>query len=130
MTLPAIIEAQNLIMAGDIAGAEHALVSIADTQGDRALVRALDDLPSKDLLAVIREYDASRESVINLLVTPEQFAQAVVLERRYGDQTHEQLRGMINSVIFREGADPAEFLYEIGEVDGGYDALADYLLEA
>jgi hypothetical protein len=129
MTLPAIIEAQNLIMAGDIAGAEHALVSIADTQGDRALVRALDDLPSKDLLAVIREYDASRESVINLLVTPEQFAQAVVLERRYGDQTHEQLRGMINSVIFREGADPAEFLYEIGEVDGGYDALADYLLD-
>ena len=63
MTLPAIIEAQNLIMAGDIAGAEHALVSIADTQGDRALVRALDDLPSKDLLAVIREYEIGRAHV-------------------------------------------------------------------
>lgn len=129
MTLPAIIEAQNLIQAGDISGAENALVSIADTQGDRALVKALDDLPAKDLLAVIREYDASRESIINLLVTPEQFAQAVILERRYGDQTHEQLRGMINSVIFREGSDPVEFLYEIGEAEGGYDALADYLME-
>ena len=129
MSLPAIIEAQSLIEAGDIAGAEFALANIAETQGDRALVAALDDLPAKDLLAVIREYDASKESLVNLLVTPEQFAQAVVLERRYGDQTHEQLRGMINSVIFREGADPAEFLYEIAEVEGGYDALVDYLLD-
>ncbi|MFZ6862757.1 hypothetical protein ACO0K7_08990 [Undibacterium sp. Ji67W] len=129
MTLPALIEAQNLILAGDIAGAEFALANIAETQGDKALVAALDDFPSKDLLAIIREYDASKESLVNLLVTPEQFAQAVVLERRYGDQTHEQLRGMINSVIFREGADPAEFLYEIAEVDGGYDALVDYLLD-
>jgi len=129
MTLPALIEAQNLILAGDISGAEFALANIAETQGDKALVAALDDFPAKDLLAIIREYDASKESLVNLLVTPEQFAQAVVLERRYGDQTHEQLRGMINSVIFREGADPAEFLYEIAEVDGGYDALVDYLLD-
>jgi hypothetical protein len=129
MSLPALIEAQNLIMAGDIAGAEFALANIAETEGDKALVAALDDFPAKDLLAIIREYDASKESLVNLLVTPEQFAQAVVLERRYGDQTHEQLRGMINSVIFREGADPAEFLYEIAEVDGGYDALVDYLMD-
>ncbi|MFZ6725806.1 hypothetical protein ACO0K2_09960 [Undibacterium sp. MH2W] len=129
MTLPALIEAQNLILAGDIAGAEFALANIAETQGDKALVAALDEFPPKDLLAIIREYDASKESLVNLLVTPEQFAQAVVLERRYGDQTHEQLRGMINSVIFREGSDPAEFLYEIAEVEGGYDALVDYLLD-
>jgi hypothetical protein len=51
------------------------------------------------------------------------------LEKRYKDLTHEQLRGMINSVIFREGADAAEFLYEIAEVEGGYDSLADYLQE-
>jgi hypothetical protein len=129
MTLPALIQAQHLIQAGDIAGAEHALANIAETEGDKALVAALDDFPAKDLLAIIREYDASKESLVNLVVTPEQFAQAVVLERRYGDQTHEQLRGMINSVIFREGADPAEFLYEIAEVEGGYDALVDYLLD-
>ncbi len=127
MSVPALIEAQSLIKAGDIAGAEHALANLAETEGDHALVAALDDFPAKDLLAIIREFDASKESLVNLLVTPEQFAQAVVLEKRYADLTHEQLRGMINSVIFREGADAAEFLYEIAEVEGGYDALADYL---
>lgn len=127
MSVPALIEAQNLVAAGDISGAEYALANLAETEGDNALVAALDEFPAKDLLAIIREYDASKESLVNLLVTPEQFAKAVVLERRYGDQTHEQLRGMINSVIFREGADPAEFLYEIGEVEGGYEALTDYL---
>jgi hypothetical protein len=129
MNVPALIVAQGLIKAGDIAGAEFALANLAETEGDKALVAALDQFPAKDLLAIIREYDASKESLVNLLVTPEQFAQAVVLEKRYGDLTHEQLRGMINSVIFREGADPAEFLYEIAEVEGGYDALVDYLLD-
>ena len=129
MNYPALIEAQNLIVAGDIAGAEFALANLAETQGDKALVAALDEFPAKDLLAIIREYDSSKESLVILLVTPEQFAQAVVLEKRYRDLTHEQLRGMINSVIFREGADPAEFLYEIAEVEGGYDSLVDYLLD-
>nr|WP_315481242.1 hypothetical protein [uncultured Undibacterium sp.] len=127
MSVPALIEAQSLIQVGDIAGAEHALATLAETEGDQALVAALDEFPAKDLLAIIREYDASKESLVNLLVTPEQFAQAVVLEKRYADLTHEQLRGMINSVIFRDGADAAEFLYEIAEVEGGYDAIADYL---
>ena len=129
MSVPALIQAQKLIKSGDIAAAEHALATLAETEGDNALVLALDDFPAKDLLAIIREYDSSKESLVNLLVTPKQFAQAVVLEKRYADLTHEQLRGMINSVIFREGADPAEFLYEISEVDGGHDALVDYLAE-
>lgn len=129
MSLPALVQAQKLIKAGDIVGAEHALATLADTEGDSALVLALDQFPPKDLLAIIREYDSSKESLVNLLVTPEQFAQAVVLEKRYGDLSHEQLRGMINSVIFRAGADTAEFLYAISEVDGGYDALTDYLAE-
>ncbi|PRC91596.1 hypothetical protein [Solimicrobium silvestre] len=129
MSLPALIQAQNLIKAGDIVGAESALATLAETEGDQALVVALDQFPAKDLLAIIREYDCSKESLVNLLVTPAQFAQAVVLEKRYADLSHEQLRGMINSVIFREDADPSEFLYAISEVDGGYDALADYLAE-
>ena len=129
MNYPALLEAQSLVKVGDIAGAEFALANLAETEGDKALVAALDEFPPKDLLAIIREYDSSKESLVNLLVTPEQFAQAVVLEKRYGDLTHEQLRGMVNSVIFREGADPAEFLYEIAEVEGGYDALVDYLCD-
>lgn len=129
MSVPALIQAQNLIKSGDIAGAEFALANLAETEGDGALVLALDQFPAKDLLAIIRNYDSSKESLVNLLVTPAQFAQAVVLEKRYADLSHEQLRGMINSVIFREGADPAEFLYAISEVDGGYDALVDYLAD-
>lgn len=129
MNLPALVQAQQLIEAGDIVGAESALATLAETEGDHALVVALDQFPAKDLLAIIREYDTSKESLVNLLVTPEQFAQAVVLEKRYGDHSHEHLRGMINSVIFREGADPGEFLYAISEVDGGYEALVDYLAE-
>ena len=93
MSLPALVQAQKLIKSGDIAGAENALATLAETEGDHALVVALDQFPAKDLLAIIREYDSSKESLVNLLVTPEQFAKAVVLEKRYADLSHEQLRG-------------------------------------
>ena len=129
MHYPAIAKAQSLILAGDIVGAESALVALADEEGDKALVLALDQLPPKDLLAVIREYDPSKESVLNLLVTPEQFSRAVVIEKQYKDLTHAHLRGMMNSVIFREDNDPVEFLRAIGEREGGCDALADYLAD-
>ena len=127
MTHPAIIKATSLIQAGDIVGAEGALVALAETEGDGALVEVLDEMPSKDLLAVIREYDSSRESILNLLITPEQFARTVALERLYGDVSHEHLRGMINSVIYREDANAREFISAIVELDGGCEALADYL---
>ena len=127
--LALIEKTQTLIAAGDIVGAESALVELADTEGDAALMVVLDLLPPKDILAVIREYDNSKESVINLLVTPAQFARAVVIEKQYKDLTRSHLRGMVNSVIFREDADPLEFLNAIGDLDGGSEALADYFTE-
>lgn len=127
MTNALVVKAANLIRNGDIAGAEFALVSLAETEGDYALVAALDTLPPKDLLAVIREYDTSKESVVNLLVTPEQFARAVVMERLYGDHSHVRLRGMVNAVLFRDDSQTGEFLEAIGAVDGGCEALIDYL---
>ena len=127
--LALIEKTQTLIAAGDIVGAESALVELADTEGDAALMVVLDQLPAKDILAVIREYDNSKESVINLLVTPEQFARAVVIEKQYKDLTRTHLRGMVNSIIFRDDADPLEFLNAIGDLDGGSDALADYFSE-
>jgi hypothetical protein len=129
MTHPVLARAEKLVRVGDIVGAEAALVSLVETEGDQALVLALDDFPAKDLLAVLRDFDSARESVVNLLVSPEQFARAVVLERRYGDISHERLHGMINSVIFRAGADPGEFLAAIAELEGGSEVLADYLHE-
>ena len=127
--LALIAKTQSLIALGDIIGAESALVELADAEGDGALMVVLEQLPPKDILAVIREYDNSKESVINLLVTPEMFARAVVIEKQYKDLTRTHLRGMVNSVIFREDGNPVEFLVAIGELEGGSEALADYFSE-
>lgn len=124
-----IAKTQTLIAAGDIVGAEGALVELADAEGDAALMVVLEQLPAKDVLAIIREYDNSKESVINLLVTPEQFARAVVIEKQYKDLTRSHLRGMVNSIIFRDDADPIAFLTAIGDLEGGAEALADYFSE-
>jgi hypothetical protein len=126
----ALIEkTQALIAAGDIVGAESVLTELADNEGDRALMVVLEQLPPKDILAVIREYDDSKESIVNLLITPQQFAHAVVIEKQYKDLTRTHLRGMMNSVIFRDDADPIEFLTAIGDLEGGSEALADYFTE-
>ncbi len=127
--LALIEKTQSLIAAGDIVGAESALVELADAEGDQALMVVLEQMPAKDVLAVIREYDPSKESVVNLLVSPEQFARAVVIEKQYKDLTRTHLRGMVNAVIFRDGGDPVEFLNAIGDLEGGSEALADYFSE-
>jgi hypothetical protein len=127
--LALIAKTQSLIAAGDIVAAESALVELADAEGDGALMAVLEQLPPKDILAVIREYDSSKESIMNLLVTPEQFARAVVLEKQYKDLTHTHLRGMMNSTLFREDGDTVEFLEAIGDLEGGVDALADYFAD-
>ena len=127
--LALITKTRSLIASGDISGAEAALAELADTEGDGALMVVLEQLQPKDILAVIREYDNSKDSVINLLVTPAQFARAVVIEKQYKDLSRTHLRGMMNAVIFREGADPVEFLSAIGDLEGGSEALADYFTE-
>jgi hypothetical protein len=92
-------------------------------------MEVLEQLPSKDILAIIREYDSAKSSIINLMLTPEQFAHAVVIEKQYRDLTRSHLRGMVNSVVFRDDANPLEFLNAIGELEGGSEALADYFEE-
>mgnify|MGYP006875176091 CR=1 FL=1 len=127
--LALITKTTSLIAAGDIVGAESALAELADTEGDNALMVVLDQLEPKDILAVMREYDDSKASVVNLLVTPEQFARAMVLEKQYKDLTHTHLRNMVTAVVFRDDADPVEFLNAIGSLEGGAEALANYFAE-
>ncbi|MEY2876307.1 MAG: hypothetical protein RLZZ373_3678 [Pseudomonadota bacterium] len=127
--LALIQQTQSLIAAGDIVGAEAILVNLADREGDKALMVVLEQLPPKDILAVIREYDPSKDSVISMLVTPEQFARAVVIEKRYKDLTRSHLRGMVNAIIFRDDADPIEFLQALADLEGGSEALADYFTD-
>ena len=95
---PVVLKSSQLILAGDIVGAENALVAIADQHGDHALVSILDELQPKDLLAIMREFDSSKESVVNMLVTPEQFSRSIILEKKYGERTSERLRAMMNAV--------------------------------
>ena len=128
--LALIAKTQALIAAGDISGAEAALSELADAEGDGALMVVLEQLPPKDVLAVMREYDDSKGSIINMMVTPAQFAHAVVIEKQYKDLSRSHLRGMMNSVIFRDnGAQAVEFLTAIGDLEGGSEALADYFTE-
>ncbi len=129
MTHSLVVQASSLIKSGDVVAAESLLTALVETEGDHALVEVLDEMPSKDLLAVIREYDSSKQSLLNLLITPEQFARVVVLDRLYKDESNEHLRGMINSVIFREDADASEFINAIAELEFGYETLADYLAD-
>lgn len=123
---PAIVKTSQLILAGDISGAESELTEYAEQQGDHALVVLLDEVAPSDLLALMREYDASKESVVNMLVTPEQFAKAVVLEIQYGDRNGDKLRGMMNAVVHRDADTAAEYLEAIAQSEGGIGVLADY----
>jgi len=123
---PVVIESAKLILAGDVTAAEKMLEEVADEHGDLALVELLDQVAPKDLLAVIREFDSSRESVVNLLVTPEQFAHAIVLERQYGERTAERLRAMVNNVIHRDEDTVGEYIEALVEHEQGLITLADY----
>lgn len=129
MSHPVVIKASALIHAGDIGAAESALVDLVETEGDNALVTVLDELAPKDLLAIMREYDASRPSVINLLVTPKQFADAVIMERMYAERNRDRLRSMINSIVFRDEVEPEDFIEALAQKDLGLEVLADYLDE-
>jgi hypothetical protein len=129
MSHPAVLKATALIRSGDISAAESALSALVETEGDTALVAVLDELPPKDLLAIIREYDSSKPSVVNLLVTPKQFADAVIMERLYAERTRDRLRSMINSVIYREDVEADDFIAALAEKDLGLEVLADYLDE-
>lgn len=126
---PVVIKSSQLILAGDIIGAEQALVAVADEDGDHALVSILDELQPKDLLAIMREFDSSKESVVNMLVTPEQFARSIVLEKQYGDRTGERLRAMVNAIIHRDNETVGEYLEAIAEIEGGAVTLADYFFD-
>jgi len=126
---PVVIKTAQLVLAGDITAAENALTEIAETEGDTALVALLDQIAPKDLLAIMREFDGSRESIINLVVTPTQFAEVVVLEKRYGDEGHERLRGMMNAVLYRDESMAVDYLETLGEKDDGLAVLADYFAD-
>lgn len=132
MTHPVVLQTQALILAGEIAEAESQLVAIAEAGGDQALVSVLDEMEPKDLLAIMREFDSSKESVVNLVVSPEQFVDAILLERKYGEPIEKyvpRLRNTMNAVMHRTPASCAEILECLTERDEGIRLLADYFTD-
>lgn len=126
MSHPIVTTVSTLVNGGDVEGAERALAVIADKEGDRALARIIDEMPPRDVVAILREHDASRMSIVGELISPEQFAAAVALERDYGDRTHEALRGMVNAVVFANEDRSDDFIVALGSTEAGLNALCDY----
>lgn len=126
MSHPIVKAVSGLVYEGDIEGAERALAVIADQEGDRALARIIDEMPPRDVVAILREHDASKMSIVGELISPGQFAAAVALERDYGDRTHEALRGMVNAVVFADEDRTDDFIVALGADEAGLNALCDY----
>jgi hypothetical protein len=126
MTHPIVTTVSSLVYEGDIDSAERALAVLADQEGDFALAKVIDEMPARDVVAILREHDASKSSIVGELISPRQFLAAVTLERDYGDRTHEALRGMVNAVVFADESRTDEFIEVLGSTEGGLNALADY----
>ncbi len=128
-------EVTALVSAGSPEQAEKRLVAVAETEGDLACLETLGQLRPSTLVGILREFDTGKESVVSLLVTPELFARAVVTEEWYGEEKftlvtpHARLKGMINSIVFRNPDDAVTFLQAICSEEKGCKTLATYLLE-
>lgn len=123
---PIVKTVSTLVYGGDIDQAERALVLLADEEGDRALANVIEALPPRDVVAILREHDSSKTSVISELISPEQFLAAVSLEKGYKDRGHDALKGMINAVLFADDRRTDAFIEALGSSEAGLDALVDY----
>ncbi len=126
MTHPIVTTVSGMVYEGDIESAERALVRIADQEGDRALAQIIEEMPPRDLVAILREHDASHMSIVGELISPEQFAAAVALERDYNDRDHDRLHGMINAVVFADEDRCDDYLVALGASEAGLNVLCDY----
>ena len=119
MSHPIVRAVSGLVYEGDIDGAERALAVLADQEGDRALAKVIEEMPPRDVVAILREHDASRPTVMAELISPQQFVAAVSLERDYRERRHESLRGMINAVVFADEDRTDEFIEALGALPAG-----------
>jgi hypothetical protein len=129
MTHPIVKTVSNMVFEGNIDSAERALAIVADQEGDFALARVIDEMAPRDLVAILREHDASRGSIISELISPAQFLAAVSLESGYRERGHESLKGMINAVVFADNARTDDFIETLGSTPEGVAALVDYFAD-
>lgn len=126
MTHPIVTTVSKLVFEGSIDSAERALATMADQEGDFALARVIEDMPPRDVVAILREHDSSHSSVISELISPRQFLAAVKLEAGYRERGHDSLKGMINAVVFADESRTDEFIETLGSEESGVQSLVDY----
>jgi hypothetical protein len=129
MTHPIVKTVSGMVYEGDIDSAERALAVLADEEGDFALARVIEEMPARDVVAILREHDSAKISIISELISPKQFLAAITLERDYGDRHHDALKGMVNAVVFADESKTDGFIEVFATSDGGLNALADYFGE-
>ena len=78
MKHPVIASVARMIRDGDAQEAATALVAVADKEGDLVLAQVIEAMPPRDLVAILREHDSSRSSVVGELITPERMIGAEV----------------------------------------------------
>jgi hypothetical protein len=126
VTHPIVTTVSGLVYEGDIDSAERALAVLADQEGDFALARVIEEMPPRDVVAILREHDSSKLSIVGELISPKAFVAAVALERDYRDRNHDALRGMVNAVVFADESRTDAFIEALGASEDGLNALVDY----
>jgi len=129
VTHPIVKTVSGMVYEGDIASAERALAVLADAEGDFALAKVIDEMPPRDVVAILREHDSSKLSIVAELISPAQFVAAVAFERDYRDKHHEALRGMVNAVVFADESRTDDFIEALGTSETGLESLVDYFVD-
>ena len=119
-----------------VAYAETHLALIAEKHGDQELSVIVGKLPPADVLAIVRECDSGKPSILHGFITPEKFGEIIRLESQYGtDQSMatSYANGMISAIVFGEGtaqadATPADFLREVFKSEEGTKEFMKFVL--
>lgn len=73
-----VAQATSLVAASDFRGAEKALQEIASKEGDKALVVALRQVPSKDLALILVSTATQPSAICSGLVEPSSFVKSLI----------------------------------------------------
>ncbi|MBP9780106.1 hypothetical protein KBD33_05820 [Candidatus Gracilibacteria bacterium] len=73
-----VAQATSLVTTGDYRGAENALQEIANKEGDKALILALRQVPSKDLALILVNTATQPSAICSGLVEPSAFVNALI----------------------------------------------------
>ena len=123
----------SLVLHGDVKGAERQISTIIDDVGDNQAMAIVEMLPASDLLAIARQLDSGKTSVLLELITQKKFGEIISLEGLYGSNVGKysdvssHAAGMISAVVFGDGSDSAAFLQEICKTAEGTRELVKFI---